>query len=212
MTITTTRHAQPLGWTALAWAVAAAVVVASTAMTASLAGRTGEAIEAVTPLTMGVAAGGSALAAVGAGVLAMSRHRDVALLSVTASFLMIIALVFLFSVGILAGLLAALILARLGRRTSGRKGLAVPMLAGPAVAVGVVVMFVIWVQPPLVECTEGGVRGTGRPWWGSSGGGSSSTGETSPSGFSVVTGSIETPSGWYVYRCEGPTLTEFGRA
>jgi hypothetical protein len=202
-------HAERLGWTAVGWAVAAAVVVTEAAMVTSLVGRAGEAIEAVSPLTLGVAVGGSVLALVGATVLAMSRHRDLVLLSATASMLMIVAVLALFSVGFLALPLAVVTLVLLGRRTSGRQGLAVPLLAGPAVAVGLAVLFVIWVQPPLVECREHGVSGTSRPWWGSGSG--SGSGEVSPSGVSVATGSIETPSGRYVYRCEGRTLIEFRR-
>lgn len=202
-------HAEPLGWTVVGWAVAAAVVVTEAAMVTSLAGRADQAIEAVSPLTLGVAVGGSVLALVGATVLAVSRHRDLVLLSATASILIIVAVLALFSVGFLALPLAVGTLVLLGRRTSGRRGVAVPLLAGPAVAVGLAVLFVIWVQPPLVECHEHGASSTSRPWWGSGSG--SGNAEVTPSGVSVATGSIETPSGRYVYRCEGATLIEFRR-
>ena len=178
-------------------------------MVTSLIGRADEAVEAVSPLTLGVAVAGSVFALAGVSVLAMSRHRDLVLLSATASLLMIAAVLALFSVGILVLPLAVVTLVVLARRTSGRRGLAVPLLAGPAVALGLVVLFVIWVQPPLVECHERGVSATGRPWWGS--GGSSGGEELTSSGVSVATGSIDTPSGRYVYRCEGSTLTEFRR-
>ena len=179
-------------------------------MVTSLVGRAGEAVEAVSPLTLGVAIGASVLALVGASGLALSRNRDLVLLSATTSLLMIVAVLALFSVGILVLPLAIVTVVLLARRTSGRRGLAVPLLAGPAVAVGLAVLFVIWVQPPLVECHEGGVSGASRPWWGS-GGGSGGGGEVAPSGASVATGSIDTPSGHYVYRCEGSTLIEFRR-
>jgi hypothetical protein len=123
--------------------------------------------------------------------------------------LIIVAVLALFSVGILVLPLAVLTLIVLGRRASGRHRLAIPLLAGPAAAVGLTVVFGIWVQPPLIECHEHGVSTNSRPWWGSAGG--SGSGELSPSGGSVATGSIETPSGRYVYRCEGRTLTEFQR-
>jgi hypothetical protein len=123
--------------------------------------------------------------------------------------LMIVAVLALFSVGMLVLPVAVVTLVLLGRRASGRGRLVVPLLAGPAVAVGLTVVFVIWVQPPLVECHEHGVTGNSRPWWESGGG--IGSGEVSPSGVSVATGSIETPSGRYVYRCKGPTLTEFRR-
>jgi hypothetical protein len=202
---------ESLGWTAVGWGVAATIVVTEAAMVASLVGRAGEAIEAVSPLTLGVAVWASVLALVGASVLALSRHRDLVLLSATASMLMIVAVLALFSIGILVLPLAVVTFVLLVRRTSGRRGLAVPLLAGPAVAVGLAVLFVIWVQPPLVECHEHGVSGTSRPWWGSGGSGGSGGGEVTPSGVSVATGSIDTPSGRYLYRCEGSTLIEFRR-
>lgn len=145
------------------------------------------------------------LALLGASVLAVSRNGDVVLLSATASMLMIVAVLTLFSVGILVLLLAVVTLVLLGRRTSGRRGLTVPLVAGPAAAVGLAVLLVIWVQPPLVECHEHGASASSRPWWSSGNG----TGEVSASGASVATGSIETPSGRYVYRCDGRTLIEF---
>lgn len=197
-------------WNAVAWVVAATIVVTAVAMMAGIAGRAGEAIEAVSPLTLGMAAGGTVLAVVGASGLAMSRHRDVALLSAMASTLVILTALALFSVGILVLPLAVVTLVLLARRVPGRRGLAVPLLAGPAVALGVALLLVIWVQPSLVECQKNGVSQSSRPWWGSGDGRESGSGQLSPSG--VATGSIETPSGRYVYRCEGGTLIEFRRA
>ncbi len=208
-------HAESV-WTAFALGVAAIVVLAAVAMMASVAGRSGEAVEAVSPLTLAMAAGGSALAVLGASALTLNRHRDVALLSAMASTLMAVAVLALFSVGVLVLPLAVVTLVRLVRRASGRRGIAVPLLAGPAIAVGLALLLVIWVQPPLVECQPNGVSQSSRPWWGSGGnsgsGSSSGTGgsgsaELSPSG--VATGSIETPSGRYVFRCEGGKLVEF---
>jgi len=193
-------------WRAVARAVAPAVVLAALAMMASLVGRVGEPVEAVSPLTLGVALGASLFALVGASVLATARHHDAALLSAIVSILMIGAVLSLFSIGIVLLPLAIVTLVLLVRRVQGRKGLAAPLLAGPAVSVGLAVLSVIWVQPPLVECHQNGVGANSRPWWGSSSG----SGEQSPSG-GVATGSIETPSGRYVYRCEGQRLTEFRR-
>ena len=214
----TIRRFQPTspGWAAVARAVTGAVVITTAAMLTSVAGRAGEAVQAVTPLTVGVAVAGSVLAVGGAGALALTRHGDVALLSAAASMLMVVAVASLFSVGVLVLPFAVVTLVLLGRRLSERRGLAVALLAGPAVAVGLVVLFVIWVQPPLVECHQHGASGSTRPWWrtgsGAGTGAGADSAAVSASSPAVTTGSIETPSGRYVYRCEGGKLTEFRRA
>lgn len=200
----------------VAQVTAAAVAVVAVLMITSLVRRSSEAVEAVSPTVLAVAAAGSMMALAGAGFLAVSRHRDVTLLSATASLLVLVAVLALFSIGILVLPIAVVMLVILGRRTSGHTSLAAPLLAGATLATGLVVLFAIWVQPPLVRCLEHGASTTSRPWWGISGGsysgsGTAGAGGVSPTGAGVATGSMETSSGRYVYRCEGRKLVEFQR-
>lgn len=196
------------GWDAAALVVAVVVAGASVAMLASIAARAGDAVEALSRLTLGVAVVSAACAVSGAAVCALSSHRDEVLLAVTASVLLVAA----FALSIFGILLLPFVLgtvAVLGRRAVRRNGLALGVLAGPAVAVGLAVLVVIWAQPPLVDCRQDGVVGSSRPWWGTSSG-SGATAGSSPSE-AVSVGSIDTPSGRYAYRCEGSRLTEFRR-
>ncbi len=200
----------------VAQVMAAVVAVVVVLMITSLVRRSGDAVEAVSPTVLAVAAAGSMTALAGAGFLAVSRDRDVTLLLATASLLMLVAVLALFSIGILVLPLAVVMLVILGRRTSRCTNLTVPLLAGPALAIGLVVLFAIWVQPPLVRCLDHGASTTSRPWWGISGGsyrgsGTASAGGGWSAGPGVATGSMETSSGRYVYRCEGTKLVEFQR-
>ena len=175
-------------------------------MITDIARRSDEPIEAVTPLTLRIAAAGAVLAVAGAVALATNRNRDLGLLSVAACVLMVSVLALsIFGVLVLPVIVLTIVI--LGRRASGRRGVARALAAGPAVAVGVAALLVIWVQPPLVECHENGVSSTGRPWWNTSSG----SGTSSISDVATSSGTIETPSGTYAYRCEGDTLVEFRR-
>ena len=187
---------------AVARVVAVAVVVATLAMVASLVGRAGDDVEAVTGWTLAVAIAATVLAATGAAVLATSRDRDVTLLATLAS-LLVVATMFLSIVGLVVLPFTVAALAALRRRTAGRRDIAAALLAGPTIAVGLAALLVVWVQPPLVECHRNGVTTTGRPWWDTTSGSGSGT----PGGIS--TGTIDTPSGSYRYRCEGDRLVEF---
>lgn len=210
------RHAPAAsrGWAPAAWPVAALTVAAALAMAAGVARRYGDAIEAVTPVTLGVAVTAAAVAVAGGSLLAVSRHRDLALLSTTACVLMV-AVVVLSIFGILVLPLVVATVVMLARRATGRRGILVALAAGPPVAAGTAVLLAIWVQPPLVECRDDGVQVSSRPWWdGASGSGTSQGGPagSGAAGSTRSTGEVETPSGRYTYRCDGSTLAEFRRA
>lgn len=191
----------------LAWLFAAAVAVSSAVMVLDVARRSGEAIEAVSPTTLSVAVTASLAAMAGAAAVVITRDRDLALLSAAGSILVVGALALSTIFGILVVPLIVATIIVLGRRSSGRRGIGVALISGPAIALGLAVLLAIWVQPPLVECGETGVTTTSRPWWDSSSG--SGTSSISKSGANVSTGSIETPSGTYEYGCEGGKLTKF---
>ena len=175
-------------------------------MAVNLVQRSSEPVEAVTPGTLIVALIGAIFATAGATVLALSRDRDITLLSAAASVLVIFVLV-LSIFGILVLPFIALAIAALARRATGRRGLAMEVLAGPALAVGLATVLVIWVQPPLVECEDQGVVSTSRPWWNSTSASGTSMG--SSSGTDISSGALTTPSGRYEYRCDGDRLVHF---
>ncbi len=190
----------------LAWLFAVAVAVSSAVMVLDVARRSGEAIEAVSPPTLSVAVTASLAAMAGAAAVVITRDRDLALLSAAGSILVVGALALsIFGILVVPFIVATIIV--FGRRSSGRRGIGVALISGPAIALGLAVLLAIWVQPPLVECGETGVTTASRPWWDSSSG--SGTSSISKSGANVSTGSIETPSGTYVYGCEGGKLTKF---
>ena len=206
-------HSAPSGrWSdGLAVVLSAAIVVGVAGMVVSLAGRADRSVEAISPATMGVAVGGAAVAVigVGTGLIATRRARDLTMLAFAAagaSFAELILLPVGLAVLIVAGLLWALLI----RRASGRSRAAVAVGAGVVAAFAVVALLIIWIQRPLVECRDDGVATRSRPWWDSSGE-SSVVGRRLPSGGSVHTGTVETPRGRFVYRCEGTRLVTFER-
>ena len=184
------------------------LLLVAASMAASIADRADVPVEAVSATTVTVAVG--AVILVGAGVLAfaLSKSRDIVLLSAAATFLILLSIAGLFSIGLLVLPFAVGAVFLLVRRSSGRGGLVPSLFAGPAIAVGLSLLFVVWVQPPVVECTEGGASTNSRPWWSE---GTSSGEETSVQGGAgrASSGSIETPSGRYVFRCTDGELTQF---
>ena len=180
---------------------------AAASMTVGVIGRAGTPVEMVTPTVIAVAVGGALLVAGGVLLLGITTERDIALLALLSSALIVTTVLGLFSVGIVVLPFAIASVVLLVRRASGRERLAIPLLTGPVVVVGLAVVLVIWVQSPVVECRDDGVATSSRPWW--SGGGSS--GSSTSSRDRVTTGSVETPDGSYFFRCEGSELTRFER-
>lgn len=199
-----------LAWRTASWITAAGVIFAVMAMATGLVGRFAEPVEAVTPVTLTVAIFASVVATAGAVSLVKSRNRDLALLSTAASTLSVAKLA-LSIFGILVLPLVVVTIVALARRAIGRRGVAVAMavVAGPAVAVGLATVLVIWVQPPLVECRNNGVVSTSRPWWNSSAGSGTSMG--SSLGTNSSWGTVTTPGSTYQYRCDANRLVEFRR-
>ena len=195
-------------WSAGARVLAAAIGVASVAMAVDLLNRADVPVEVVTPPTLAIAIGASLIALGGAATMGATRHGDVAVLGFAASMLLLMAVALtIFGVLVLPLVIAVVIV--IVRRVAGRQGIPVALLAGPAAAVGIAMLFVIWVQPPVVECLADGVRVTSRPWW-SSDSGSGESG-TAVSGVSTSTGFIDTPAGEFEYTCRGDRLAEFRR-
>ena len=196
------RSASPT-WSILAGVLAIAAGAAALLMLGSLVRRASEDVHAITTMTLLVALVAFVIASVGVAAVALSKHRDLGVLSALATLLGFAAIV-LTIFGIVLLPVIALTIVVIGRRATGRSGFLPVLAGGTALAFGVAVLFVIWVQPPIVRCHDRGVSTSSRPWWNvSSGSGSSSA----VPGRSV--GTLETPSGTYVYECTGDRLTEF---
>ena len=195
-------------WGTGARVLAAAIGVASVAMAVDLLNRAGEPVEVITAPTLAIAIGASLIALGGAITMGATRHGDVAVLAFVTSMLLLMAVALtIFGVLVLPLVIAVVIV--IVRRVAGRHGIAVALLAGPATAVGIAMILVIWVQPPVVDCLADGVRVTSRPWW-SSDSGSGESG-TAVSGVAMSTGLIDTPAGEFEYTCRGDRLVEFRR-
>lgn len=195
---------------AVAGLLAGGLLLVSVSMAASIAGRSDVPVEAVSGTTVAVALGAVALVGIGVIALAVTRNRDIVVLSAVSTLLLLLTIAGLFSIGILVLPFTIGAIYLLIRRASGRAGLTRALLAGPAIAVGISVLWVVWVQPPLVECGESGVTTNSRPWWGS--GGDAGEGSMSTeSGREVSRGTLVTPSGRYVFSCRGEELIQFRR-
>ena len=205
------RQAGRVVGSALAGLLAGSLLLASVSMAASIADRADVPVEAITGTMVTLAVGAVVLVGIGVITLAVSKNRDILLLSALATLLVLATIAGLFSIGILVLPFAVGAIYLLIRRASGRAGLPGPLLAGPAIAIGLSVLWVVWVQSPLVECAESGVTTSSRPWWNSgaeSGEGSSTSAEGDGQ---ASRGTIETPDGRYVFTCQGDELTRFRR-
>lgn len=195
---------------ALAGLLAGGLLLVSVSMAASIADRSDVPVEAVSGTTVAVALAAVALVGIGVIAFAVTKNRDIVLLSALAMLLLLLTIAGLFSIGILVLPFTIGAIYLLIRRASGRAGLTRSLLAGPAIAVGISVLWVVWVQPPLVECNESGVSTSSRPWWGS--GGESGEGSMSvESGREVSRGTLDTPSGRYIFSCRDGELIQFRR-
>ena len=179
-------------------------------MAASIADRSDVPVEAISRTMVTVALVAVVLVAIGVISFAVTKNRDIVLLSGLSMLLVLVTIAGLFSVGILVLPFTIGAIYLLIRRASGRTGLVRALLAGPVIAIGLSVLWVIWVQPPLVECNESGVTTSSRPWWGS--GGESGEGSGSVAGGGQISrGTLQTPGGRYVFSCRGDELIQFRR-
>lgn len=195
---------------ALAGLLAGGVLLVSVSMAASIADRSDIPVEAISGTTVAVALGAVVLVAIGVIAFAVTKNRDIVLLSALSMMLLLLTIAGLLSIGIfvLPFTIGAIYL--VVRRASGRAGLTRALLAGPAIAIGLSLLWVVWIQPPLVECNQSGVTTHSRPWWNS--GSSSGEGGSSVGGSAEVSrGTVETPSGRYVFTCRGEELVQFRR-
>ena len=184
------------------------LLLAAVSMTASIADRSDVPVEAISGTTVAVAVGAAAVVAAGLIALAVTKNRDVLLLSALATVLLLLTIAGLFSIGIVVLPFTIGAIYLLVRRSSGRRGLSPALVAGPAISVALSVLWIIWIQEPLVQCGQGGVTTTSRPWWNNA----SSSGQSTSGHVDrelVTTGTIETPAGKYVFRCTDGKLTQF---
>ena len=204
------ERAGRLAGSALVGVLAGGLLLVSVSMAASLADRADVPVEAVSGTTLTVAFAAVILVGAGVIILATTKNRDIVLLSGVSVLLLLLTIAGLFSIGVLVLPFTVGAIFLLVRRSSGRSGLAGALLAGPAIAVGLSVLWVVWVQPPLVECGESGATTNSRPWWNS--GGESGEGSISGEGGPQVSrGTLDTPSGRYVFSCRGRELVQFRR-
>lgn len=149
-----------------------------------------------------VAAAGVAVLA--AGALVVLPRPLVGLAAAVTTVLCLLGLLVFPPAGLLAGLIGALAI----RLLAGPAGLVRPSVAGALLAAGVLVVWVVSSQPPVVRCLQGGVSSSDRAWWGgSSGGGDSGSGSVSPGG--VAAGSISAGGRTFAYACQDGRLLRF---
>ena len=205
-----------LAGSALAGLLAGGLLLVAVSMAASIADRSDVPVEAISGTTMAVAFGAAVLVGIGVIAFAVTKNRDIVLLSALSMMLVLLTIAGLFSIGILVLPFTIGAIYLLVRRTAGRKGLARALLAGPAIAIGLSVLWVVWVQPPLVQCTDVGAQVSSRPWWTSGGSsGESSGGTDSATGMQsdgqTTKGTFGTPAGRYIFSCRGDELVQFRR-
>lgn len=197
------RRTRPSTWSIAAWIVASVAVAGGGLMFIDLLRRAGDDVHAITGTTLLVIVVGFVLTSIGLVAVVRSHHRDLVLLSAAVTVLVLGAIV-LTIFGLVLLPVIALTIVVLGRRATGRPVVLPALAGGAALALGLAVLFVLWVQPPIVRCHDRGVSTSSRPWWNVSSGSGSSSAVGGRSG-----GTLETPSGTYVYECTGDRLTEF---
>lgn len=203
-------RARRLVGSALAGLIGGGVLLAAVTMAASIADRSDVPVEAISRTMVTVALVAVVVVAIGIISFAVTKNRDIVLLSGLSMLLVLVTIAGLFSVGILVLPFTIGAIYLLIRRASGRTGLVRALLAGPVIAIGLSVLWVIWVQPPLVECNESGVTTSSRPWWGSGGESGEESGSVAGGG-QISRGTLQTPGGRYVFSCRGDQLIQFRR-
>lgn len=190
----------------------AGLLLAAGLMAASIVSRADVPVEAISGATVSVAIGAASVVAVGVTALAITKTRDIMLLAALTTTLTLLTIVGLFSAGVLVLPLALGALYLLIRRCSGRRGFWPSLFAGSGVAVGLAVLWITWIQQPLVECGSGGAITRSRPWWDNNGSSSGQSASRRVGGNLVTSGWIDTPAGRYVFLCTDGELTQFRRS
>jgi hypothetical protein len=138
----------------------------------------------------------------------LPRPRPAILIGLITS-LALAGLATVFSIGLV--LLPAAVIATLALfpalRGARPRELAYALLCGVPLAAGLVVVSIVSIQPPAVECAPGSVTQSDRAWWGGGIGMSSGTDWISPAG--DASGHFSTDGATYDYACRGSTLVRF---
>lgn len=164
------------------------------------------------PTGLVVAVIGAAVASsVAAGLAIRSARPDVAVLAAGTTFLFLLAIVGMLSIGIFVLPFAIAVLVVTIRRASSPSGNAGPALAtGALMAVGLAFTALIAMQGPVVRCGNDGSVSTTTPLWWT---GSSSTGSSSShpvSGGSIEhRGKIQVGDKTARFECRDGTVTHF---
>lgn len=202
-------RARQLAGGAAAGIIGGGLLLAAVSMAASIVDRADVPVEMISGRMVTLAVGAAILVATGVLYLALTKNRDLVLLSGAAALLLLASVAGMFSIGLLVLPFAVGAIYLVARRSKGRQGIAAALLAGPAIAAGLSLLLIIWVQPPVVECLENGVATNSRPWWDSGSSSGEGASRHSQFGESVSTGTLETPEARYVYRCTDGKLTQF---
>lgn len=156
-----------------------------------------------------VVAVGASLAAAAAAV--RSTRPDLAILSAAATFLLLLAVVGMLSIGILVLPFAvvAIVLTTTRASSAGRAG-ARGLVAGPVMAVALALVSLVAVQGPLVRCGRDGSVSTTTPlWWTGSSTHSGSSSAVAPDGTTAHRGEIRVGDRTARFECTDDTVTRF---
>ena len=188
---------------------AGAVILVAVYLTVVTVHHWGRPVYAVPSVALAISVTSAALAIAGAVGMVAVRRRDAALVSALVGLLMAVGVLALFSIGLLFLLAGTGIAIALARRLSGSEpaAVAVAVASGAAIAVGLATAALLAIQPPVVECSDNGIRISSSIW---SGGSSSGSSRGGPGGYS--TGTITQGSTTYKFTCSDGHLVEFRSA
>jgi hypothetical protein len=145
-----------------------------------------------------------------AGVMVMLRRPQAALLVAMTVALFVFGLVAIFSIGLLLLVGSVILLFPVMRLLHGASATqsGASLLTGSLLGLGLVVVSLVFSQPPMVECSSSGVSESERAWWGGGVSGSSSgSGTVYPNG--AAHGTITTGGHTYTYSCLAGKLVNF---
>jgi hypothetical protein len=145
-----------------------------------------------------------------AGVMVVSARPQAALLVGLTVGLFVLGLLAIFSIGLLlliGSVVLLLPVTRLLREASATHAGA-SLVTGALLGLGLVVVWVVSSQGPMVQCSSNGVSESERAWWGGGLSGSSSGSDTVyPNG--AAHGTITTGGHTYTYSCRAGKLVRF---
>jgi hypothetical protein len=145
-----------------------------------------------------------------AGVMVTLRRPQAALLVAVTVALFVFGLLAIFSIGLLlliGSVVLLLPVTRLLRGASATEAGA-SLVTGALLGLGLVVVWVVSSQGPMVQCSSNGVSESERAWWGGGLSGSSSGSDTVyPNG--AAHGTVTTGGHTYTYSCRAGKLVKF---